>query len=100
MTQLIYTLERARGELAAGARRSLADDATLGVIMAGLGLGINPCRIVAAEPLQLLLGFADDTAVQRFNLRIERALAVRGVRIVKIHADGESTVRDEARAAA
>ena len=97
MKRLVYTLERvqpAQGPTFGGA---LAQDAIVGLTMASLGLpGIQRRVDNAADLLEATLSFPDDKALLQFNLRVERALAVRGVKIRKIRI-AEAHVRRDAR---
>ena len=101
MKQLVYTLVRAQPAHGPAFADSTFADAILGLTMASLGLpGIQRRVDGSAEPLEATLSFPDDKALQRFNLRVERALAVRGVKIQKIRIAGDSSPRKTSRAAA
>lgn len=84
MKRLIYTLARLQHEGAEFARATV-EDAVLGITMAALGLpGVRRAVCGSPEVPKVLITFPDDKALLKFNLRIERALAVRGVKIRKI----------------
>ena len=100
MSVLIYTFERAQPVRPEFDRPILADT-VVGLSMASLGLpGIRRQVDVASDPLQVAISFPDQRALLRFNLRVERALAVRGVRIKKIRIAEESSPHEEQRAVA
>lgn len=101
MKRLIYTFERVRVAPGAHGPRPILEEAMLGITMAGLGLsGIQRRVDGATEPPRVTITFPDDKTLLRFNLRIERALAVRGVRIQKIRFADEPSPRKSARAVA
>lgn len=88
MKRLVYTLERMQPEQVVDFLHPLAQDAIVGLTMAGLGLPGIQRRVDAGSVTDLLdavVTFPDDNSMRRFNLRIERALAVRNVKIRKIH---------------
>ena len=98
MNRLVYTLERMRSLTLPGA---FMEDALVGLTMASLGLpGIERCVDNAADLLEATLSFPDDKSLLRFNLRVERALAVRGVKIRKIRIAEAHARRDARRVAA
>jgi len=101
MKRLIYSFDRVPTAPSALVARTIVEDAMLGITMAGLGLpGIQRRVDGESDPPRVTLTFPDDKTLLRFNLRIERALAVRGVRIKKIHFADESSRRATARAVA
>ena len=98
MKRLVYTLERVHSLTSAGA---FTEDAIVGLTMASLGLpGIERRVDIAADLLEATLSFPDDKSLLRFNLRVERALAVRGVKIKKIRIAETYSRRDNRRVAA
>jgi hypothetical protein len=98
MKRLVYTLERVHNLTFGGA---FMEDAIVGLTMASLGLpGIERRIDNAADLLEATLSFPDDKSLLRFNLRVERALALRGVKIRKIHIAETYTRRDNRRAVA
>ena len=94
MKRLVYTLERTQPAPDAKVVRTVAQDATIGLTMATLGLpGIQRRVNGAANPVEATLVFPDDHSFVQCNLRIERALAVRGVKISKIRFTEEGARR-------
>ena len=85
MKRLVYTLERAQPQQDSKSLRTVAQDAIIGLTMATLGLpGIQRRVDGANDVVEAILVFPDDNSIVQCNLRIERALAVRGVKIRKI----------------
>ena len=87
MTRLLYTLARTEyGEDTPDpSSRTLAEDATISITMAALGLPLVHRQFFrSTDGLIVVLSFSDDGAMNSFNLRIERALARRAIHITKI----------------
>ena len=100
MSRLIYWLERADSDtdIPKTNARTMPEDATVAVTMAALGLPyVRRQFFRSSEGLACVLSFRDEQVTTLFNLRVERALAQRGVRIRRIqvldrteHADAEA----------
>ncbi len=83
MQRLTYMFERTPAAQPSESARPILDDALLALTMAGLGLPGLRRRVDGSAP-QATVAFPDENTLRAFNLRIERALAVRGLRIRKI----------------
>lgn len=84
MQRLIYTLEPMSG----ARTRAIGEDAIVGITMAALGIhGIHKEVGGPAHAPRVCVTFPDERATAAFNLRIERTLALRGVKITKIQVD-------------
>ena len=97
MQRLLYTLERITTR---HINRAAVEDAVVGITMAALGVhGIQKEVGGEADTPRIRVTFPDENAMRTFNLRIERALAVRDVKIKKIQIEVPPTsgaVRAEA----
>jgi hypothetical protein len=96
MTRLVYTLERKTvADRGANARltsqRSTSEDALIAMTVAALGLPLLRRHANASgECATVTVTFPDDRVMAVFNLRVERALAIRNIRIRKIEVAAES----------
>jgi len=102
MTRLLYSLARTESgeDTPDPSSRPLAEDATISITMAALGLPLVHRQFVrSTEGLMVVLSFSDDAAMNIFNLRIERALARRAMHITKISVVEESVPQRERAAA-
>ena len=96
MQRLVYTFERIQP-----AQGPIVGDVIVGIAMAAVGIfGIRRRVDGTAESPHAAIDFPSDTSILRFNLRIERALAARGVKIKKICVVEDSSGCEGRRAAA
>ena len=101
MKQLRYTFEGIQPALGAESSLPILADTVVGLRMASIGLpGITRLVNTGADPLEVMLSFPDDQTLLRFNLRVERALAARGVKIKDVHSAEVFSRRYERRAVA
>jgi len=87
MTRLLYSLARTESgeDTPTPSSQPLTADATISITMAALGLPLVHRQFFrSTEGLMVMLTFSDEAAMNRFNLRIERALARRAIHITKI----------------
>src|SRR5262245_61218931 len=85
MKRLVYTFERAQPNQGNASAQPIVGDVIVAIAMASVGItGVQRRVDGSADAPVATMIFPNDRTLSRFNLRIERALAVRGVRITKI----------------
>lgn len=102
MHRLLYTFEKIDPAARATADEPIVGDVIVGIAMAAVGIvGMHRRVEGPAHAPQAFVSFLDERSLQRFNLRIERALDARGVKIARIRViDGAAPTADERRAVA
>lgn len=101
MQRLVYSFERMQPSAGSQAPDPIVGDVIVGIAMAAVGIvGLQRRVDGPPEAPQALLTFPNDKTLLRFNLRIERALAMRNVRIAKIRIVDEIEHRAAQRAVA
>jgi len=106
MQRLVYSFERVHPSAGSPGSDPIVGDPIVGdvivaIAMAAVGIvGVQRRVDGPPEAPQALLTFPNDKTLLRFNLRIERALALRNVRIAKIRIVDDSERRIEQRAVA
>ena len=101
MQRLVYSFGRVRPSADSQTPDPIVGDVIVGIAMAAVGIvGLQRRVDGPPEAPQALLAFPNDRTLLLFNLRIERALALRNVRIAKIRIVDEPERRIEQRAVA
>jgi hypothetical protein len=85
MQRLVYHFERIQPSEGPKLGQPIVGDVIVAIAMAAVGIAGLQRRVEgSADVPQAVVSFANDQSLLKFNLRIERALAARGVKITKI----------------